>query len=87
MEFVLFEGVVVSLELLLFILEFVILIAILFHMREIRQHDKLMTSEMKDLKTLHRELHETLKLLKEDILELNKNQAEMHDAIKLLGRK
>jgi len=84
---VVLSGNVVSPELVIALIELLVLLGILVHMRRMREHDVIEREELREIKRLHGELGEAVGLLKEDIKDLSENQREMHEVMKALARK
>jgi hypothetical protein len=87
MDVVLFEDVVVSLELVIAVIELLVLVGILIHMKRMREHAVVEKEELKEIRKLHVELGEAVRLLKEDIRDLTENQREMQDIMKALAKR
>jgi len=82
-----FEEIVVSVELILVMVELVILAIILAHMSRMGVEDKLLKENIKELNILHRDMHESITLLKRDINELTINNKELQDLMKELHQR
>ncbi|HHQ45359.1 MAG TPA: hypothetical protein ENN13_04400 [Candidatus Altiarchaeales archaeon] len=83
METTIPEGLTASLEAAALILELIIFIFILVHMRAMRAENKLLKQNINGLHTLHMELHESISLLKEDIKDLKETDEELQEFMEL----
>ena len=60
-------DVTITLELILVLIEILILTIILYHLREMKENDKLLKENIVELHVLHKDLHKSLKKMCNDL--------------------